>query len=123
MAQYCAPLKNARMQQTLNYIDAAATPAHLKVYTADWSTLLIDFLLSKPSFSLSGDTLTLLGTPVGAAGLAVGLAGAAKIYDGDGNLVVDQLSCGTENANIVLVSKAISVGQPNEIQSGTIIHG
>lgn len=120
---YSDALKNARMQQTLNYIDADAARAHCKVYTFDYSTVLLDFLLEKPSFSLSGYTLTLLGSPLGAAGLAVGLAAQARIFDGAGTLVVDGLSCGQTNANIIITNTAISLGQPNEIISGRLVHG
>lgn len=122
--QYSAALQNARMQQTLNYIDVSASFARLKVYTFDYSTLLLDFVLQKPSFSLTGNTLTLLGAGfVAAGGAAVGLAKKARIFDGNGTIVVDDLSVGTENANIILTTAAITIGQPNVIQSGTIVHG
>ena len=119
---YSAALKNARMQQVLNFIDVAATAAHLKIYSADLVNL-IDFTLAKPSFSLAADTLTLLGVPRATVGLAAGNAVIAKIFDGNGVLVVDQLSVGENQGNIIITSASITIGQANELRSGTLVHG
>ena len=120
---YSDATKAARMQAVLDAIDAAVPNARLRVYDTGFATLLLDFLLAKPSFSRTDYTLTLLGVPLFASGLANAQAALARILDGNGVIIVDQLSVGETQGNIIIESATITVGQPNRLQSGLIVHG
>ena len=120
---YNATLKNTRMRDVLTAMDSGVGSCHLKIYTAGGVTLLVDFVLPKPSCSLSADTLTGLGVPIGATGLANGTATVGKIFDGNGVLVVDQLTVGVNNSNINMQTVSVTTGQPNTLNSLRIVHG
>lgn len=84
-----APNVRTAMQQTgLDHIDAAATPARLRLWTAGKALLLADIPLADPAGSVAGDVVTLTA-PVTGTYIAAGTAAVADIVDGDGNLVLD----------------------------------
>jgi hypothetical protein len=120
---YRASLKATRMQSVLDDIDNNASAAHLKIYNAAFATLLADITLPKPSFSRSAAVLTLLGVPLSDVSADnTGTAALARIVDGAGTTIVDNLSVGTSGADIILNSVSITAGQTVTITAGTITH-
>jgi hypothetical protein len=124
---YTAALKSTRMQAVIAAIDAAATTGVVDITTGGNATLLVSIPLSKPSFTESGGIITLAGTPKAAAAAADGQAAVATIKDGNGNVVVDQLSVGIGGSifsppNIIIDTISIVSGQTVTLSGGTITH-
>jgi hypothetical protein len=117
-----AAAKNARMNSGLSQIDANASPATMEIGTAAMATVLVVITLSKPSFTLATDTLTLAGVPKSANAAATGTAANARIKDGGGNIVVQNLTVGTTGSDINLNSTSITVGQQVTVNSFTMQH-
>jgi hypothetical protein len=120
---YRATLKTSRMQAVLTDIDNNAAPAKLQIFNAAFALKLAEITLQKPSFSLAGAVLTLLGVPLSDTSAdATGTAALARIVDGGGTTIVDNLSVGTSGTDIVLNSTALTAGQTVTITAGTITH-
>jgi hypothetical protein len=120
---YRASLKATRMQAVLDDIDNNASAAHLKIYNAAFALLLADITLLKPSFSRAAAVLTLLGVPLSDASADnTGTAALARIVDGAGTVIVDNLSVGTSASDIILNSTSITATQTVTITAGTITH-
>lgn len=120
---YETPTKAARMGATRDMIDAAATPGRLQIGTAGMATVLREFVLNDPCGSVSGDTLSLAGFPKTDATGPAGTAGAARVVDGDGNVVGKNLTVGVGVGFEVNVSSvALALDQSLTINSVTIKH-
>jgi len=120
---YDATTKTARMQATLDRIDNHASPAVLRIYSAAFAAILAEIALPDPSFSLSGAVLTMLGVPLSdTSANNTGTAALARIQDGGGTTIVDNLSVGTSSTDIVLNSTTVTTGQTVTITGGTITH-
>jgi hypothetical protein len=120
---YRASLKATRMQDVLVDIDNHASPAKLQIYSAAFATLLAEIILGDPSFSRTAAVLTMLGVPLSdASANATGTAAVARIVDGGGTTILDNLSVGTVSADIILNSVSITLGQVVTVTSGTITH-
>lgn len=120
---YRASLQATRMQAVLDDIDNNASPAFLEICSAAYAAVLATIAFSKPSFSRSAAVLTLLGVPKSDTSAdATGTAAVARIKDGAGNVIVNNLTVGTSATDIVLNSTAITVGQTVTITAGTITH-
>ena len=122
---YSTAVKNTRLQQVINAIDAGAGAGMLKIGTTGMATVLAQIPLAKPSFAApASGAMTLAGTPVtDTSADATGSAAEATITDSTGAVVVSGLTVGTSGANINLNSVAIQINQEVRINSGTITHG
>lgn len=119
---YSAALKSTRMQAVIAAIDANASPAYIEFGDSGFSTLLCTITLSDPSFSESGGVITMLGTPKSGTAAASGTTVVARIKDGGGNIIVNNLSVGVSASDINLSSNAITSGNPVTLTSGTLAH-
>lgn len=133
---YTLTLKTARMQEVIDAIDdaGAADPAKIEIGTGPapaLGTLLVTLELDFPSFvesTVGGNSIiTMQGTPLSGDGVSNGTAAAARIKDGNGNVVASGLEVGTTAdvplKAITLNAVNISAGQTVQINSGIIRHG
>lgn len=122
--QYANPLKNTRMQAVIDAIDAAApTAGTIEIGTASFNTVLAILPLQVPSFVVGAQMISMQGVPIQAPATAAGTAGAARIKDGNGNVVVGGLTVGSGTGDVSLNSVSIIIGQNVTLNSGTITHG
>lgn len=121
---YSAALKSTRMQAVITAIDINAAAAFIEICTASFAAVIVTITLSDPSFTESGGTITMAGVPKsGTASLAgTNTAAVARIKDGGGNVIVNNLSVGTSGADINLNSTSITQNQTVTLTSGTITH-
>lgn len=120
---YRASLKATRMQAVLDDIDNHASPAFLEICSAAFAAVLATIPLSDPSFTRSADVLTMAGVPKSDTSAdATGTAAVARIKDGGGTTIVNNLTVGTSGTDIVLNSVSIVAGQTVSITAGTITH-
>lgn len=120
---YNSAVKNNRLSQVVNAIDAGAGVGLLNIGTAGMSTMLAQIPLVKPSFSILAGVMTMLGIPVSTpSALATGNAASATFSDSLGNVVVTGLTVGTANADIILNSIDIQVNQEVRVTAGAITH-
>lgn len=120
---YRASLKATRMQAVLDDIDNHASAAKLQIWNAAFASKLAEITLGDPSFSRSAAVLTLLGVPLSDTSAdATGTAALARIVDGGGTTIVDNLTVGTSGTDIILNSTSLTAGQTVTITAGTITH-
>lgn len=121
---YATALKDARMQAVVSAIDVNAAPAFIEIATVGFAAVIVTITLSKPSFSEAAAAITMLGVPKSGVASLVGtnVAAVARIKDGGGNVIVNNLTVGTSATDIVLNSASISQNQTVTITSGTITH-
>lgn len=110
------------MQAVIAAIDAQASAGYIEIATAAFATLLVTITCSKPSFTESGGVITMAGAPKSGVGVAGGTAAVARIKDGSGNVVVDNLAVGTAGTEIVLNSVSVASLQTITLSAGTIKH-
>lgn len=121
--------RNARAVALLAIIDAAVTPATLKIYTTPQplagaevttQTLLASFLLQAPSGSVTGPTLT-FDDPDAVQVENNGEANWGRISDGDGNWVIDG-NCGEalSGAFFILDNTLLLAGGTLSVTTGTL---
>jgi hypothetical protein len=110
------------MQAVITAIDANAAPGYIEIATAAFATVLCTITLSKPSFTEAGGVITMAGAPKSGVASASGTAAIARIKDGGGNVIVNNLSVGVSGSDINLNSVTISSGQTITLSSGTITH-
>ena len=120
---YAATLKNTRMTAVVTAIDAHASAATLEIATTAFGTVLCIITLDvTASFTVSGAVMTMAGVPRSGTAIANGTAAVARIKEGGGTVIVDNLSVGTSGQDIVLNSTSITNGQTVTITAGTITH-
>lgn len=79
--------------------------------------------LQKPSFSYSGGTATLLGVPLTSAPAAVGgVAEFAQLCNSNGDVIIGNLSVGTQGCQVNLSTQTIGLGQEVEITAGALTY-
>jgi hypothetical protein len=120
---YASTLKSARMQAVISAIDAQASAGSLEIGTSGMMSVLIAFVLSKPSFTLSGTVITMAGMPKSGTASGTGSAGSAQIKDGAGNIIVSGLTVDLAGADIILNATEITSGDLVALSSATISHG
>lgn len=123
---YNATLKNTRLQDVINAVDAGASFGVLVIGTsalAGATGVLATITLPKPSATKAGGVLTLSGVPLTTTATAAGTAAKAELRDSIGTVVASGLTVGTTGADIIINATAISVGQTVQLNSGTITHG
>lgn len=120
---YNVNVRNSRLQQVINAIDAGAGNGQILLYTAGLGVLLSTVILAKPCATILNGVLTFSGTPIiDPAAAASGLAAAAQITDSGGTVVASGLTVGAvgSGANIIITLQNIVVGSIVTFQSGTI---
>jgi hypothetical protein len=116
-------LKDTRMTDVKNAIDAQSSPGYLEFCTSGYGTVLVTIPFQKPSFSEASQAITALGVPLLSVATNAGTLAIARIKDGDGNVVISDLSVGTSGTDIVLNSTAIFAGQDLTMFEMTFTHG
>lgn len=122
-------VRNNRLQQIINAIDAGSAGGTIKIYTGtrpatggalSGNTLLGTLTFGDPCAAApSGGVLTFNSITQDSAADATGTASWARIADSDGNFVMD-CNVGTSGSDINLTSVSITVGGPITITSATI---
>lgn len=119
---YASALKSTRMASVITAIDVNASPAFIEVATTSFASVLVTITLADPSFTELGGVITMAGAPKSGVAANTGTAAVARIKDGGGNVIVNNLSVSTSAADINLNSTSITSGQTVTITSGTITH-
>lgn len=119
---YAATLKTTRMTSVITAVDAHASPATLEICSAAFAAVLVIITLGDPSFTVSGAVITMAGVPKSGVAGNTGTAAVARIKEGGGTTIVDNLSVSTSAADINLNSTSITSGQTVTITAGTITH-
>lgn len=122
-------IRNNRLTQILNAIDAGAGAGFLRIYDGTRpskggtvTTLLAELTFSDPSGTVSGGVLTFNAVNQDPSANATGTATWARIVDSTGAFVAD-LSVGTSGQDVNLNSTSIATGQVVQITSATITEG
>lgn len=120
---YSATLKTTRMTSVITALDAHANPATLEICTAAFAAILVTITLGDPSFSVSGSVITMVGVPKSGVAGNTGTAAVARIKEGGGTTIVDNLTVAAPSGgDINLNSTSITSGQTVTITAGTITH-
>ena len=124
---YDQATQNARLDATLARLDNHASPASIEICSAAYAATLVVVVLADPSFSRGGTipntALTALGVPKSGVSGTPGTAAVARIKDGGGTVIVNNLTVGTSGGfDVVLNSLTISAGQTVTISSAVITH-
>ena len=121
---YNTTVKNNRMTQVLNAMDAGAGAAILKLGTAGMATTIVNITLADPSGTVGAGVLTLSGMPKSGTTTATGTLAAAQLTDSTGTVVVDGLTVGTGGTNIIVDTTTVSaIGQTVNITAASLTHG
>ncbi len=118
---YVLSLKSSRMQDVIAAIDANG-PGILEVCTAGFATVLVAITLANPSFTEADGVISLAGAPLSGVAAANGSGAVARIKDGLGTTIVNNLTVGTSNADFIFNSTAFVNGQTVTVTGGTITH-
>ena len=125
---YAAAVQTARMNAVVNAIDINLAPATIEICTAGYAAIIVIITLGDPSFTVGGSPPSVAATMVGApkSGVAsligTNIAAVARIKDGGGNIIVNNLSVAVSGADINLNNLSITLGQTVTITSGAITH-
>ena len=119
---YAQALKDQRMTDVVNAIDAQSANGFLEIGTANMAAVLVQISFQKPSFSEANSTITMAGAPKSGVASATGTAANARIKDGSGNVQVQNLTVGTAGSDIILNATSITSGQTVTLTSATITH-
>jgi hypothetical protein len=126
--EYSLPVKRLRMTMVLQSIDGGGSPGTIELRNAE-RMILATLLLTLPSFYLVGDDLVLCAPTSGFVAIE-GMATIATITDGAGNIIIDNMTVGTDKTDdgihdfeIVLDDNALTIGKQVTIVSATIEHG
>lgn len=112
------PAKNAGLTAQIALIDAQSTPGKLEFYNG--STILADVVFQKPSATVSNGVATFTGFPITCTVAATGTAVSARVIDGNGNVLFDQLVVGTANSDVNLNTTSLVQNQNLTINSFSI---
>lgn len=124
--RYVSTLRTTRMNAVKTAIDASTAGAYLEICTASYAAVLATIPLGDPCGSVSGDVLTLTTPESDTSADNTGTAAIARIKDGDGNIVVDELTVSYtgQTAHIILAQANANIvaGQTVTLTSATITH-
>lgn len=121
---YNVTVRNNRLQQVINAIDAGAGSGLLLIGTANMAVVLSTVTLQKPCATIAAGVLTFSGTPLNDPfAVGGGLAAAGRITDSAGTVVVSGLTVGLagSGSDITISLQNITAGSIVVFQSGTII--
>ena len=119
---YTITMLTNRLQLVVNAIDAGATNGVLRLLS-NGGTTLSSLSLARPCGVASLGVLTFSGMSlVDPAAAASDSATAARIEDGDGNIIVSGLTVGTGSTSEIVMSPTnfITAGQTVAITAATI---
>ena len=122
---YDGTTQTARMNATLTRIDNHASAATLEICTAAYAAVLVAIPLADPSFTVGGtpSVLTMATMPRSAVATGTGSALVARIKDGGGVVIVNNLTVGTSGQDVNLNSVSITSGQTVTLTApSTITH-
>jgi len=127
MATYSTELKTGIMQAIIDAIDggAASGPGYLEIGSAAWAAVLATIPLASPcgDAPASPGGQLIFDFPVeDTSADNTGTAAIARIKNSDGDVIIDGLTVGTSNANVVLLSTTITSGQPVQLATGVVTH-
>ena len=118
--KYATDVKNRRLQVV---VDAIGADGLIKIGTAGMGSLLSVVRLQTPSFTVSDGQMDLAGKAnLDPSARNSGTARTAQITTASGKVVVDDLTVGQSDAEIILTSDQIQQGQEVRIAFGTIVH-
>jgi hypothetical protein len=120
---YNTNVKNSRMTDVRDAIDAGSGPGTLEICTTGYTTVLSTITLSDPCGTISGGVLTFSGTPISATASANGTAALARFKDSTGTVVADGLTVGTSGQNVTVSTTTFTSGQNVDMTSATLTHG
>lgn len=120
--QYNLTLRNTRLQDVVDAIDAGSSNGYIEIGTANMSSVLLRASLTKPCGTVANSVLTFSSNLTQFAGLANGEAAEARIRTSEGNDVVTELTVGTANSNIIMPITAVTSDQLFVLQSAVISH-
>lgn len=120
---YNTATKTGRMVVVRDAIDAGTGPGKMKIYTANKAVLIATVTLNDPCGTVSGVILTLSGFPKTVAAIGTGITAVAVLTDSADNVIVDNMTVGTSNAEVIVDNTNINTGQNITVGSGTISHG
>ena len=119
MISYALAVRSVRMQTVIDAIDAGTGPGIAEILDDAYGKVLAAVPLSKPSFIERDGEIMLVGSPNELA-IDSGRPAAARIKDGDGNIIISGLTVG---ADIYLDRTNIVAGQRVHLIFGSIAHG
>ena len=119
---YSDTIKNNRMTQVLNGIDAGASYGYIEICSAAYALVLATINLADPCGTVGTQALTLTMPKSDTTADNTGTAAVARIKDSDGNIVVSGLTVGTSGTDIILSSLAITAGDTVTLNSAVITH-
>lgn len=118
---YSVTVRNNRLQQVVNAIDAGVGNGLLKVGTSSMASVLSTITFVKPCGTISSGILTFSGLPiVDGSAAGSGTAVAAQITDSAGTVVVSGLTVSSAAGDIIIDNSAITVGDTVTLLSATI---
>lgn len=120
---YSTAVKNTRMADVRNAIDAGPSAGTLEICDAGYATALATITLNDPSGTVSGGVLTFSGTPIAATASNNGTAALARFKDSTGTVVCDGLTVGTSGTDVIVSTTTFSSGGAVSLISATITHG
>lgn len=111
-----------RLQVVINAIDAGATNGWMRLLDIG-GNILTSFQLSRPSGTASGGVLTFNGLSlIDPSAAASGNAYAARVEDGNGNIVISGLTDGSGPGFDIILSPSVTItaGQTVALTAATI---
>lgn len=84
---------------------------------------LLEFTLPTPAFVVLGGAMTLQGVPLNSTATAAGKAALAEIRNNAGDVIVSGLKVGILDAQVIVASVNIKVGDAVALTALTIDHG
>lgn len=126
---YPEALRNARLQEIIDAIDAGTGAGLLRFYDGTRpatggtvTNLLVEIPLNDPSFGAPSAGVATANAISAVAATAAGTASWARIVDSDGNFVLDA-DVGTSGTDIVVTTTAFTVGLNIDVTGFTITEG
>lgn len=119
---YSTSLLTSRLQLVANAIDAGATNGVIRLLS-NGGTTLSSLSLARPCGVAANGVLTFSGVSlIDPAAAVTDSATAARIEDGDGNIIISGLTVGTGSTSEIVMSPTnfITAGQTVAITAATI---
>ena len=121
---YKLSLKNTRLQDVVDAIDAGAGPGAIQIWTTSFVLQLLNRPLQKPCGRVTDGVLNfLLAAQTNA--LETGVPGVARIVDSNGVAIIDQMSVSLSGGggDVIMSSLSLTQGVPVPIAPVFIVHG
>ncbi len=119
---YSNTIKDNRMTQVLNAIDAGSGAGYIEICSAAYAAVLATITLDDPCGTVGSQALTLTMPKSDTNADNTGTAAIARIKDSTGTIVVSGLTVSTSGADINLSSLAITAGDTVTLNSAVITH-